>query len=288
MKVKRARRSGFCFGVRRAIEIAESSLRDYAKVYSLGPVIHNRQVVDTLHRQGLVTIDSVGPITNGAVLITSHGSSPDVIRRIRTKGLRVIDTTCPFVSRTQKLVRELTRKKYRLIIVGERSHPEVKSLVGFSSGKADVVNSAKEAKALAVKPREKVCVLSQTTQSLSRYIEIVRIILDKQCRETHIYTTICDDTVIRQKQAEELAGEVDSMIIVGGRNSANTNRLLDISKKCIHDARLVENEDEIKPLWFKGKRSVGVASGASTPDWIIEKVIAKIKQCSFLHCGRKI
>ena len=271
-------RSGFCFGVRRAIKIAEESLEKNKKVSSLGPIIHNRQVVDRLHQRGLRTVGDLESVKGGAVLVSSHGLSPEIIAKIKKNGFKLIDTTCPFVSRAQRLARELSKKDCRLIIVGDRLHPEVKGLVGFASEKAMVINSVEEAGRLTLKTNEKVCVLSQTTQSVSSYFDIVKALMDKKCREIHIFNTVCDDTQIRQHQVADLAGRVDCVVVVGGKNSANTKRLLTISKKRMRNSHLIETEADIDPAWFKGRCSVGIASGASTPDWIIKKVVRKIKK----------
>lgn len=278
MQVHVADRSGFCFGVRRAIKIAEDSIKDNKSVLSLGPIIHNRHVVNKLHEHGLRTVNNIKSIPGGAVLVTSHGVAPDVVRKIKKKGCTVIDTTCPYVLRAQRIVREISKARSRIVIVGDKLHPEVRGIVGFASGKAIVINSAKEARAIEVSPNESVCVLSQTTQSASKYYEIVKILLDKRCSEIRVFNTICDDTCIRQKQAYDLAGKVDCIIVVGGKNSANTKRLLSISRNRKKNSHLIETELDLKKRWFSGCRTVGVASGASTPDWIIKKVVANLRK----------
>jgi 4-hydroxy-3-methylbut-2-enyl diphosphate reductase len=279
MRVRLADRVGFCFGVKRAIDIAKKSLKGNKKVYSLGSIIHNRHVVKQLEEEGLKVIGDVSEAARGAaIIISSHGISPSLLKEIESRGLSVIDTTCPFVSNAQNLARSLSREGYKVVIVGEENHPEVKSLVGFAGESALVVKDKKEAEGLGLAPSDKVSVISQTTQDLENYLDVVSAILRKKCREVRAFNTICNDTAKRQESAARLAETVATMLVIGGRNSANTNRLLRVCRKLRRNSYLVETEEELERKWFKAKGMVGVASGASTPSWIIERVVEEVKK----------
>ncbi len=280
MKVRLANRSGFCFGVRRAINIAKNSLKERERVYSLGSIIHNRQVVEKLEEEGLKVINDIDDASSGAaIIISSHGISPSLLEKIKMRKLNIIDTTCPFVSNAQNLARSLSLEGYKVIIVGEKRHPEVKSLVGFAGDNALVVKNEKQASILKFKPADKISIISQTTQDIANHLDVCVALLSKKCREVRMFNTICNDTVKRQESAAKLASTVDTMLIVGGRNSANTSRLLFVCKKVRKNSHLVETEMDLRRGWFKarGRGITGVASGASTPHWIIERVVKKIQ-----------
>jgi len=276
MRTYLADRVGFCFGVKRAIAMAEDALKRHASVCSLGPIIHNAQVVERLSGMGLRIVRDLKRAHGGTVLISSHGAAPEVFRGIRKRGLAVVDTTCPFVSGAQKIAGTMSRDGYRVVIVGERMHPEVKALAGFASGAAVVVKNTAEARRVRGIEGKKVAVISQTTQAIDKYLDVARALLRRRPREIRIFNTICDDTARRQRAASGLARRVDVMVIIGGRNSANTNRLLEVCRR-LNASYLVETEADLSPQWFKGSRAVGIASGASTPDWVIAKVVNKIK-----------
>ncbi len=278
MRIVLAKKIGFCFGVRRAVGLAEKALRENEKVYSLGSIIHNRQVVDALSKKGLRVVRDIGGIKRGTVVISSHGISPEIAKNIKTKGLGLIDTTCPFVLNAQMIARSLSNQGYKVIIVGEAAHPEVKALVGFVSKDALVVKDKKIAEGLKLKDREKISIISQTTQSTKNFSEVVKAILKSKLKDIKIINTICKDTEERQKAARMLAKSVDAMVVVGGRNSANTKRLFAVCKEILKNSHLVETEKDLKKSWFKHARVVGVTSGASTPDWIVKKVINEIKK----------
>ncbi|MCM8781700.1 MAG: 4-hydroxy-3-methylbut-2-enyl diphosphate reductase [Candidatus Omnitrophica bacterium] len=273
MKVEVAGCSGFCFGVKRALRIVEEALKKNKgkQVYSFGPIIHNNQVVEELSRRGLRTIRKLDGINEGVVVISSHGASPKIFEQVKTKGLTLIDATCPYVMSAQKIVKSLIEEGYSVLIFGDSNHPEVESLVGFADGKAIVVGQESELwKTPALSRR--VGIVSQTTQSLKNYFEIISKMLKKGFMEVRIFNTICTDTQKRQESAAQLAKLVDVMIIVGGKISANTKRLFDICSKICKNTYLVETVQELQSEWFKDKTKVGVASGASTPDWIIEGI----------------
>lgn len=278
MRVLLAKRIGFCFGVRRAIEMAEAALGRYRKAYSLGPIIHNTQVVERLARKGLRPIGDAGAVRQGAVVISSHGISPRRAAAIRSQGLTVIDTTCPFVSKAQALARSLSKAGYTVIIVGEKGHPEVRALVDFVSGPVHVVRDERQAARLRLGRSAKVSIISQTTQSVGRFLGVAAVIRKKRPREVKVVNTICQDVRQRQAAAEALAREVDAIFIVGGRHSANTKRLYDICRRVCGRSYCIETEREIRAGQLTGAMTVGLASGASTPDWMVRRVVNKVRQ----------
>lgn len=266
MRIKVAEHSGFCFGVKRAINIAEKSLADarYKKnIYSLGHIIHNPQVVNGLSEKGLRVIKNVKGIREGAVIVSSHGAPSDVIQRIRKKGLILIDATCPFVKHAHDIVRDLKREGYSVVIIGDKKHPEVKALLSLAGKKVR---------------GKKVGVVSQTTQSKDNYLRAVSDILKKDFNEVRIFNTICNDTARRQEGARRFLNDCDVMVVVGGKNSANTKRLWRICKESGVDSYHIESDAELRKGCFAGKRCAGVVSGASTPDEMVKKVVKKIKK----------
>lgn len=276
MRVRLAKKTGFCFGVRRAIDMAEAALKSEHPIYSLGSIIHNREVVRLLSRKGLRVVKNLDDIKSGTVIISSHGLSPKIAAKISRKGLKFIDTTCPFVLNAQKIARSLSEEGYKIIIAGDVKHPEIRALVDFVSGKAVVVKDAAAAKRLGFASAEKIAVISQTTQSVGNFRETVNAVLAKRPKEVRIFNTICRDAEERQEAARSLAGKVDAMLVAGGRDSANTRRLFEVCRKVIKDSYLVETEKDFDRRWFSAGSVVGITSGASTPDWVVQRVVNKI------------
>jgi 4-hydroxy-3-methylbut-2-enyl diphosphate reductase len=290
MPVKLAKKVGFCFGVRRAIEMAEAVLSREKRAYSLGSIIHNKQVVDILAKKGLKVIDGINKARGGCIVISSHGISPQKIDQIKSRSLELVDTTCPFVRNAQEMAARLSREGHRVIIVGDADHPEVKALVDFAGKGACVVKDANGIKALNIKPHEKIGILSQTTQAMDNFLPVIKAAIETAPASLRVFNTICRDAEDRQASAKEIAGQTDLMLVVGGKNSANTKRLFDVCKKMLDGSYLVETEKDLKDAWFKGINSVGVTSGASTPDWVVDKVVkrveAKIKRKGRLQTGK--
>ncbi|MCD5401041.1 4-hydroxy-3-methylbut-2-enyl diphosphate reductase [candidate division NPL-UPA2 bacterium] len=276
MKVELASHSGFCFGVKRAIKLAFQAADDEkAKpVYSLGPLIHNPQVVEELKRKGVKVIEDLKGIREGTLIIRSHGVHPSVLTEAEDAGLEIVDATCPLVKRVQDLAKILDEESYSVVIIGERGHYEVKALLGFAGDKALVIESLEEAK--RVKKAKKLGILSQTTQSVDNFKEIVGE-LSLKVDEMELFNTICEATRKRQEATLDLSRKVDLMLVLGGHESANTRRLAQISQETGTETHHLETAEEINPGWLKGKEKVGVTAGASTPDWIIEEVLDKLK-----------
>ena len=272
--------SDFCFGVKRAISLAESALKKYPKpIFSLGPLIHNRQVVSKLSKKGLNIVHDYKKIKGGTVVTRSHGVDPDVLDKIKRTKIDVIDATCPFVKNAQMLAEKLSQRGYNVIIIGDKGHPEVKSLRSFSGDETSVIASKNDVKKLKFK-KSKIGVIAQTTQSLRNFLEVISELLQKEFDEIRIFNTICSDVSMRQKSTERLSKDNDLVIVVGGKNSANTKRLHEICKGIGTQAYHIESGCEIKDNWLKGKKTIGVVSGASTPRWIVEEVVARLKKCS--------
>lgn len=286
MQVVLAKRTGFCFGVRRAVSFAQGSLKDNKAVYSLGSIIHNRQVVDELAKKGLRVIKDIKSVKHGTVVISSHGISPTVKKAIAKKGLKIIDTTCPFVLNAQRIAKTLGDDGYIVIIVGDVKHPEVKALVDFVSKRVCVVKDRKEARRLKLRDDEKISIIAQTTQSVTNFRDVVKEILKKHPRNIKIINTICRDVQERQDAAKKLAESVDIMLVVGGRDSANTRRLLDVCRSILNNSHLIETEKGLKARWFKNVSRVGITSGASTPAWIVKRVVDKIRSLERSYSSR--
>lgn len=277
MQIRLAKKVGFCFGVRRAVEMVEEVLKKESKAYSLGSIIHNKQVVEDLSRKGLKVISGIDEVTGGCVVISSHGISPHVSNAISKRSLKLVDTTCPFVSNAQRKARHLSQAGYRIVIVGDTNHPEVKALVDFAGKKTIVIKDPKGVRRLHLKSDERIGILSQTTQSMDNFLDVVRAIIEAKPKELRIYNTICKDAQERQGAARNLARNVDLMLIVGGRHSANTKRLFDVCKKILDKSYLIETEKDLDDAWFRRVGAVGITSGASTPDWLVRRVLAEVK-----------
>ncbi|MFQ5735436.1 MAG: 4-hydroxy-3-methylbut-2-enyl diphosphate reductase [Thermodesulfobacteriota bacterium] len=275
MEILIAKSSGFCFGVKRAINIANKHAGESegGGTYTLGPIIHNPQVVKRLEESEIYAKESVDEIESGTVIIRSHGVRLEVLNSAREKGLEVVDATCPFVKKAQDLVSELSHEGYSVVVAGEKDHPEVKGLVSYGTPGVIVADSAA---ALEGMPRKKkIGIVAQTTLPVERLNEIVNFCLGRTS-EIKVFNTICNATSIRQEESAALARMVDVMIVVGGRNSANTRRLAEICRSIQPRTHQIEVADEIDPGWFKGLEKAGVTSGASTPDWVITEVASRI------------
>lgn len=278
LEVKIAPHSCYCYGVERAIKLAEQALEKYKRkeVFSLGPIIHNPIVVRELEMNGLKVVEDLSKIPVGAVVvIRSHGISPDVFDELKRRNAIIVDATCPYVRRAQLAASQLKKEGYKVIIVGEKTHPEVIGIKGYAGEDTKVVENAKEVE--EIKPVRKLGVVFQTTQSLSVIDEIGGAIIKKGF-EIKIFNTICSATSDRQEAARKIAKESDVVIVVGGRNSGNTRRLYQIAKEINKKTYHIESKDEIDPNWFRGVRVVGITAGASTPRDIVDDVAEAVMQ----------
>lgn len=274
MEILVAKSSGFCFGVKRAINIAHKCSNETpGEIYTLGPIIHNPQVVKKLEESNVYAKKGLDEVSSGTIIIRSHGVKLDEIKAAREKGLNIIDATCPFVKKAQDLVSLLSEDGYSVIVVGEKDHPEVKGLISYGRGDVKVADSPEELRGMPRK--KKIGIIAQTTLPMEKLEAVVSFCLHK-ATEVKVFNTICNATSIRQEESAELAEKVDVMIVVGGKNSANTRRLADICKTIQPRTYHIEVADEMDPSWFAAANSVGVTSGASTPDWVINDVVARV------------
>ena len=265
---------GFCYGVKRAIKIARENASVDGRACTLGPIIHNPQMVERLRREGVGTVDSLDELQDGTVIIRSHGVGPEIYEQANRMSLNLVDATCPHVRKAQLSAKSLVDEGYQVIIVGEKEHPEVKSIFEWSSHKALIIETEEEAEAFV--PCARLGIVSQTTFSGSRFRQIVMKLLDKS-REIKILRTICTATDQRQAAAIDLAGKVDLMLVIGGKNSANTSRLAQL---CAQKCRTyhIETVAELQEQWFDKMGKIGITAGASTPDWIIKEVYQKCQR----------
>jgi len=262
--------AGFCFGVERATKIAFDASRELdGDIYTLGPIIHNPQVVESLEKEGVFAKKSVDEIEEGTVIVRSHGVTADVLKRAEEKNLKTLDATCPFVKKAQKTVEKLSEEGYTVLIVGDARHPEVQGIVSYASGDVYVAGSVEELEAL---PHvEKLGIVAQTTQSQDNFNSIIDVCMSK-AREIKTCNTICDATEVRQSESTALAEKVDCMIVIGGLNSANTKRLASLCLEIQPNTHHIESAREIDRSWFDGVEKVGVTAGASTPSAVIVEV----------------
>ena len=274
-----AENSGFCFGVKRAVDITVNyNSNKGSKTYTLGPLIHNENVVRRLKEQGIQEIErkDIGKLdTRDALVIRSHGIAPDVIDQIGKSGVTMIDATCPYVSSIQKKAKKYHERGYQIVIVGDRNHPEVIGINGWCGNTALVTRDGSELNDLP----DKVCVLSQTTEMQSNFDKTVEAV-SKQSKDMLAFNTICNATRERQDSADKISRLVDRMVVIGGRHSSNTKKLFEICSANCKDTVLIENSAELPEWPIPGKKpeKIGITAGASTPDWVIHAVIEKLKR----------
>lgn len=279
MRIIVAERAGFCFGVKRAAKMAfEAAERAEGEICSLGPIIHSPQLVARLEEEGVRVVKDVEQIDGGGVIIRSHGVTAGEMEAIRRRGLKVIDATCPFVKKAQDYAALLAADGYDIVVVGEAEHPEVQGIVSYArggKGMLAVVADREQAEAMIPKKTARLGVVAQTTQEFENLRQIVDVCLERS-RELRVYNTICDATTVRQEEAKAIARQVDLMLVIGGFNSANTNRLAQICQAIQPRTHHIEVADEIDPAWFAGIETVGITAGASTPKWIVDAVVERV------------
>lgn len=276
MKVTLASSYGFCFGVKRAIKIAE----EYKNSSTMGPLIHNQNEIDRLKDNfnvGLYT--NLSEVKNDdTVIIRTHGIPKNDMKALKQKNAKVINATCPFVTTPQQIVKKMSSESYSILIFGDEDHPEVKGVKSYGEDQDDVhvVLEAADLDKIRFK-YDKIATIAQTTKKKEKYLEIVNALVLKT-KEVRVFNTICDATFENQDAAREISNKVDIMIVIGGKNSSNTKQLHSICIENCQDSYLIENDKELDLLWFKNKNSCGITAGASTPDWIIQQVVDKIKE----------
>lgn len=274
MKIITAKRAGFCFGVKRAIDITfDMAKKEKKGLYTLGPIIHNPQVIAKLEQEGIspLEVDDLDTKKISSLIIRTHGISCQTYDTIAAQGIKIIDATCPFVKNAQHYAKLLKENGYQVVILGDRNHPEVKGIVSYAGDNAIVLDKH----SALPKLKAKVGVVVQTTQPIEALKKALTQIIE-HAREVKVYNTICNSTALRLKETEEMARKVDIMIVVGGKNSANTSQLAHLCSSMSVRTYHIETEDELEAAWFSDVKKVGITAGASTPDWIIRKVEKRI------------
>ncbi len=273
MRVKIARTAGFCWGVRRTVDRVMQVAGGGGPVVTLGPVIHNPQAVERMRERGVGTVDSIGEVERGTtVVVRTHGAVRSELEAARERGLEVVDGTCPYVKYPQVMAQRYSREGYHVVVVGDANHAEVKGVVSYVEGPCTVVKPGGPIPEIRAK---KVAVVAQTTCVGAEFERVVGALALRH-KEVRAENTICGDTDERQEDARQLAREVDAVVVVGGRNSANTRHLAEICRGIQPRTWHVETGEELRPEWFEGCRLVGVSAGASTPDWVVEGVAERL------------
>ncbi|MWV62602.1 4-hydroxy-3-methylbut-2-enyl diphosphate reductase [Helicobacter saguini] len=277
MQVIRAEKYGFCFGVKRAIKITEKIAKKNKNTLTLGPLIHNPLEINRLESDfGVKVQEDINNLGDSkSVIIRTHGITKQNLDELKTRDIAITDATCPFVTKPQKIVEQMSNEGYRIVIFGDSKHPEVRSVMSYSVTPPIVVGDLDSIKSLEKVPK-KIAIVSQTTKQIEKFLEIVSYLVSNSL-EVRVFNTICNATFENQEATRELSKKADIMIIVGGKTSSNTKQLFFISKNHCPDSYLVENENDIESSWFKGKKICGITAGASTPNWVIKNVEDKIK-----------
>lgn len=272
-----SKKMGFCFGVKKSVNLAKNALKARKNnLYMLGSIINNPQVIEYFIKKGVKITDNLDEVPEESTVITrTHGISPTMLKKAYQKKLSVVDTTCPYVRKVQKIARYLYEKDYFLVVYGDKKHPEVLSLLDTIQNNALVINSIPDAKKITIK--KKIGFISQTTKNIYDFFKLSSALLNR-AEELRIFNTICKSTTERQKSVLELAKEVDVILVIGGKESANTTRLAEIGKNQGVKTYHIETKNQLKYKWFHPEDKVGITSGTSTPDWITNEVIDKLKE----------
>lgn len=273
MEIILAQNSGFCFGVERAINKSLETIKNRNDVYSLGPLIHNKQVIESLNKKGLNTIKETDKLDSGTLIIRSHGVPLDIYDKLEDKQIECVDLTCPFVRNIQKIAKKHYDEGYKIIIIGDPNHPEVIGINGWCNYQADIINSKYDIE--DTKKYDKICIVVQTTMNEEKF-ELLSELISKEAKEIVKFNTICNATKLRQMSCKELASKVDAMIVIGGYHSSNTQKLVSISKKICENTYHIETTDDLNLKELKKYNLIGITAGASTPDWIIKEVVNQV------------
>ena len=281
MEVKLAKTAGFCFGVKRAvdtvyrqIEKEQSDVENEKKIYTYGPIIHNEEVIKDLEKKGvqvLRTEDALDGISEGTVIIRSHGVEKRIYDKMEAKGLEIVDATCPFVKKIHNIVEKESREGKHIVIIGSEDHPEVIGIKGWVNGPVTVLKTEEEACTFEVEDNASVCVVAQTTFNYNKFKELVEII-EKKSYDISVLNTICGATKERQTEAKSIAEAVDAMIVIGDKHSSNTQKLFEICRGACADTYYIQTLDDLNMNQLRSVETVGITAGASTPNNIIEEV----------------
>lgn len=280
MEVVVAKSAGFCFGVKRAVDMVYEEAGKSEKVFTLGPIIHNDIVVDDLIRRGVNVIESPDELKEGenaTVIIRSHGVTRTLFEQLVQKKVRVVDATCPFVKKIHNIVQEKSREGYEVLVIGSAKHPEVEGICDWCEGPYSVIESMEDAQNFTSNTGKKLCVVSQTTFNYKKFEDIVDI-LSKKSYDITIMNTICNATEVRQTEAGTISRKSDAMIVIGGKHSSNTQKLYEICKSECEDTHFIQTLDDLDLNLFQSIRSVGITAGASTPNNLIKEVQSYVRK----------
>jgi len=274
MEIRLAKSYGFCFGVKRAIKIAENA----SNAVTIGPLIHNNAEINRLKENfNVTTLHDIHEAKDAKkAIIRTHGIPKNDLEQLHANNAEVIDATCPYVTKPQEICEKMSQDGYEIVIFGDANHPEVKGVASYAIHGAVVIQSVEELSQTKLRG-QKVAVVSQTTRKINEFLEITHY-LESRYKEVRVFNTICNATFENQDAAKDLAKEADVVVIIGGKNSSNTKQLHSICKEYCEDSFLVEDEHDLEEKWFEGKHLCGVTAGASTPDWIIEQIVGKISE----------
>jgi 4-hydroxy-3-methylbut-2-enyl diphosphate reductase len=270
-----AKSAGFCFGVRRAIELAYQAVSRGLKIYILGDIVHNEEVAKELRKAGIIKLKGLGKGKNRNLLIRAHGMSRETIRRAKELGYKIIDATCPMVKEIHKIAKTMEVKGYKIIVVGDKNHDETKGIIGHLNTKPLIIDPAKKISLPGIKRIRKASVVVQSTQNLERVLPILNY-LKLQIPKLKFFNTICRPTQIKQEEIKEMPKNNEVMLIIGSKTSANTKRLYEIAKSINPKTHWVGTKKDIKRTWLKGAKSIGITAGASTPDKTIQEIVELI------------
>ena len=280
MKVIVAKTAGFCFGVKRAVDTVYQQAETGKKpIYTYGPIIHNEEVVRELEQKGVRILkdeDELEGLCEGTVIIRSHGVPRRIYEKIRSRNLELVDATCPFVKKIHKIVDEYSSRGADILVVGNEGHPEVEGIKGWCRGRVDVIGTEEEARAYRRNPEHSLCIVSQTTFNYKKFDKLVEFFSKMRYDRLDILNTICSATEERQSEAREIAGRVDSMIVIGGSHSSNTRKLFEICRNECEDTYYIQTLKDLDMRRLPSRGCVGITAGASTPNNLIEEVS---KQC---------
>ena len=280
MEVIVAKTAGFCFGVERAVNQVHDQIKnENGPIYTLGPIIHNEEVVRDLEEKGVKVLNSENEIltlTEGTVIIRSHGVGKHIYDMLKAQGVQIVDATCPFVKKIHRIVQEQNLQGRRVIIIGDETHPEVEGIKGWGDARTMVVKNEEQMEKLPSFTGEKLCIVSQTTFNYNKFKDLVEK-FEKKGYDILVLNTICNATQERQVEAERIASQVDAMIVIGGKNSSNTPKLYGICQKECKDTYYIQTLDDLNPESVNSVRSVGITAGASTPKKIIEEVHTNVR-----------
>jgi 4-hydroxy-3-methylbut-2-enyl diphosphate reductase len=274
MEVTLAKSAGFCFGVKRAVDMVYEEAQKKEQVYTFGPIIHNEQVVTDLQKKGVAVLNSIDELKDlkeGTVIIRSHGVSKDVYDILQKENIRIVDATCPFVKKIHNIVKKHTEENENVVIIGNAKHPEVEGIKGWGGDNVTVIETIEEAEAYVPSQEKKTCIVSQTTFNYKKFQDIVEIISKKRY-DIIALNTICNATEVRQSEAMQLAKVSDAMIVIGGQSSSNTQKLYEICKRECENTYYIQTLVDLDLDAFQSFRSVGITAGASTPNNIIKEV----------------